>query len=283
MDFPSFLPQVVPGLYLIATPIGNRGDITIRALHALSNVDVIYCEDTRMSQPLLKTYGITKPLKSYHEYNADQIRPSILTFLKEGGRVGLISDAGMPLISDPGYKLVRACQEEGVMYTCVPGASAVLTGLTLSGMPTDKFLYLGFLSSKQYLKYQDIDCSLIFFESPHRLLGTLEKLEKIFGNRDVSVVREITKKFEEIVKGSFSSVKKVFAERDKILGEFVIVLSPPREEVQEVGENLDDALRKALKSHRMKDACTLVSGLLGIPRKQVYARALELKVDEDAS
>ena len=141
IDFPSFLPPVTPGLYLVATPIGNRGDITLRALFTLNHVDVIYCEDTRTSFPLLETYGINKPLKSYHEYNADRIRPQILQLLEQGKAVALISDAGMPLISDPGYKLVRSCQEFGLPLTCVPGASAVLTGLVLSGMPTDHFLF----------------------------------------------------------------------------------------------------------------------------------------------
>lgn len=282
IDFPSFLPPVTPGLYLVATPIGNRGDITLRALFTLSHVDVIYCEDTRTSRPFLETYGIKKPLKSYHEYNADKIRPQILALLEQGKAVALISDAGMPLISDPGYKLVRSCQEINLPLTCVPGASAVLTGLVLSGMPTDHFLFAGFPNIKELYDYKELKASLVFFESPHRLLESLADLSVIFRDRDVAVVREITKKFEEVVKGSFAEVISCFQGREKILGEIVIVLSPPTGEgISETLEaDLDKALLKALITHRIKDACALVAGVMGLPKKQVYARALELKKND---
>lgn len=279
IDFPSFLPPVTPGLYLVATPIGNRGDITLRALFTLSHVDVIYCEDTRTSLPLLETYGIAKPLKSYHEYNADKIRPQIIDLLEKGKAVALISDAGMPLISDPGYKLVRSCQEARLPLTCVPGASAVLTGLVLSGMPTDHFLFAGFPNMKEIFDYQDLKASLVFFESPHRVLETLKGFSVVFKDRQVAVVREITKKFEEVVKGSFQEVISSLEEREKIRGEIVIVLSPPTEGKlsETLEEDLDQLLQRALENHTIKDACALVAGALGVSKKRVYVRALELR------
>jgi 16S rRNA (cytidine1402-2'-O)-methyltransferase len=282
IDFPSFLPPVTPGLYLVATPIGNRGDMTIRALHTLTHADIIYCEDTRTSRTLLETYGIHKPLKSYHEHNEDKVRPQILDLLREGKVLALISDAGMPLISDPGFKLVRSCHEGGLPLTCVPGVSAVTAGLVLSGMPPHPFAFLGFVNLKQAKSYVDFPATLIFFESPHRLLETLEAFASLFKGRDVAVVREITKRFEEVIRGSFTEVLDTLRQRHKILGEIVLVLSPPLEETQEVSEqDLDRAIREALETYTLKDACTLVAGSLGIPKKQVYARALVLKDVEE--
>lgn len=281
ISFPSFLPPITPGLYLVGVPIGNRGDISLRALFTLTHVDVIYCEDTRVSKVLLDTYGIRTSLKSYHEHNADRMRPQIIKALQEGKSIALISDAGMPLISDPGFKLVRSCQEADLLVTCVPGPSAVLTGLVLSGMSSGQFFYGGFVDSKDYVKYQGISSTLIFFESPHRLLQTLETMSLIFANRQIAVVRELTKKFEEIVRGSFDEVLEKFKQREKILGEFVLVLSPPEMvNEQHSDENLDRALLEALEHHRVKDACTLVAGALGLPKKQVYARALLLKKED---
>lgn len=278
INFPSFLPPITPGLYLVATPIGNRGDITLRALFTLHHVDVIYCEDTRTSKPLLDTYGIQTPLKSYHEYNADRIRPQIIEGLQQGRSIALISDAGMPLISDPGFKLVRTCQAENLPLTCVPGASAVMAGLVISGMPTDRFLFAGFPNAKTLTEFSSLPSTLLFFESPHRLLETLQAMSIIFKNRHVAVAREITKKFEEVVRGPFHEVIANFENREKILGECVIVLSPPDQTEEGISEkDLDQALYDAFKTHTLKDACTLVAGALGLPKKQVYARALTLK------
>lgn len=281
MLFPSFLPPITPGLYLVGVPIGNRGDISLRALFTLTHVDVIYCEDTRVSKVLLDTYGVKTSLKSYHEHNADKVRPQIIQALQECKSIALISDAGMPLISDPGFKLVRACQDSGLDLTCVPGPSAVLTGLVISGMPSGQFFYGGFVNSKEYVHYQGIKSTLIFFESPHRLLQTLETMSLVFANRQVAVVRELTKKFEEVVRGSFEEVLDNFKQREKVLGEFVILLSPPEERDEaQATENLDKALLEAMEHHRVKDACTIVAGALGLPKKLVYARALVLKKED---
>lgn len=282
VEFPSFLPPITPGLYLVGVPIGNRGDISLRALFTLTHVHTIYCEDTRVSRVLLDTYGIRTPLKSYHEHNADKVRPHLLQDLKNNQSIALISDAGMPLISDPGFKLVHDCQQHHIPVTCVPGPSAVLTGLVLSGMPSDQFFYAGFVSKKNLPLYQPIPSTLIFFESPHRLLETLKIMSTLFQDRQVAVARELTKKFEEVVQGEFTDVIDNFRNREKILGEFVIILSPPNkalssQEQENVDQKVEQALKEALKTHRLKDACTLVAGAYGLSKKEVYARALLLK------
>lgn len=282
MEFPSFLPPITPGLYLVGVPIGNRGDISLRALFTLTHVQTIYCEDTRVSRVLLDTYGIRTSLKSYHEHNADKIRPHLLEALQNNHSIALISDAGMPLISDPGFKLVCDCHDRQIPITCVPGPSAVTTGLVLSGMPSDRFFYAGFVAPESFSTYQPIPFTLIFFESPHRLLDTLKAMSIVFSNRQVAVTRELTKKFEEVVRGSFEKVIATFESRDKILGEFVIILSPPQktlspQDQEEFDHTVLEALQEALQTHRMKDACTLVAGAYGLSKKDVYARALLLK------
>ena len=183
------------GLYIVATPIGNLGDMTLRALETLKGCDVIACEDTRVSRKLLSAYSIDKPVMSYHDHNAGQVRPFLLDKMKSGQAVALISDAGTPLISDPGYKLVRQCYEADVPVTFLPGASAVIAGLVLSGMPTDRFLFAGFADKKAYGELSPLSMSLIFFESAQRLGATLKDMAHAFPNREVAVVREITKLF----------------------------------------------------------------------------------------
>jgi 16S rRNA (cytidine1402-2'-O)-methyltransferase len=264
------------GLYLVATPIGNLGDITLRALEILRNCDVIACEDTRVSRKLLSAYSIDKPLISYHDHNADQMRPLILDKIAGGQAVVLISDAGTPLISDPGYKLVRQCYEAKLPVTFLPGPSAVIAGLVLSGMASDRFLFAGFADRIAYPELSSINMTLIFFESAKRLGATLKDMAKAFPNREVSVVREITKLFEEVRRGSFDELIHYYEENGPPKGEVVLVLSPKGAQTTPV-EDVDHLLRQALASHSIRDACTLVAGTLGVPRKQIYQRALELK------
>lgn len=267
------------GLYIVATPIGNLGDITLRALETLKGCDVIACEDTRVSRKLLSAYGIDKPLMSYHDHNADQMRPQILDKITQGQAIALISDAGTPLISDPGYKLVRDCYEKSLSVTFLPGPSAVMAGLVLSGMPTDRFLFAGFAQKKAYADFVLLDVTLIFFESARRLGATLKDMAEAFPNRTVAVVREITKLFEEVRGGSFENLIQFYEENGPPKGEVVLVLSPPG--AVEVGTlDIDQLLRQSLETHSIRDACTLVAGTLGMPRKQIYQRALILKEEK---
>lgn len=278
LKLPDFLPVVTPGLYVVATPIGNRGDITLRALDVLQKADLIYCEDTRTSRPLLETFAIKASLKSFHDHNEEIMIPEIIERINQGQKLALISDAGMPLISDPGYKLVRTLQDQQLPVTVIPGASAVVTAAALSGLPTDRFMFCGFVDTRKLVGFQQIEATLIFYESPHRLLRTLEVMRSVFAKRTVSVLRELTKLHEEIVRGTISEVIGIFKAREKILGEIVIVLSPPLTPGHlPSGQDIDAALVEAMQAHSLKDACTLVAGALGVPRKDVYKRALNLK------
>ncbi len=267
------------GLYIVATPIGNLGDITLRALETLKGCNIIACEDTRVSRKLLSAYSIDKPLMSYHDHNADQTRPKILDKITQGQAIALISDAGTPLISDPGYKLVRDCYEKDLPVTFLPGPSAVMAGLVLSGMPTDRFLFAGFAQKRAYAELSSLDMTLIFFESAQRLAATLKDMAGAFPNRTLAVVREITKLFEEVRRGSFETLIQFYEENGPPKGEVVLVLSPPG--TAEVGVmDIDQLLRQALETHSIRDACTLVAGTLGVPRKQIYQRALALKQEK---
>lgn len=273
---PDFLPQVRSGLHIVATPIGNLGDITLRALSILQACDVIFCEDTRISRKLLTVYGISKPLLTYHDHNADSVRPHILQRLQDGQIVVLMSDAGTPLISDPGYKLVRDCQEQGFMVTMAPGPSSVIAGLVLSGQSTHRFLFGGFADAKSFHEFVSLDATLVFFESASRLIATLEKIQQMLPGRMVSVVREITKLFEEVKFGTPQDVRAYYQENPP-RGEIVIVVGPPVTAAQIGSEKIIEMLEETLKTHRLKDACMLVSGALGVPKKIVYNLALQLK------
>lgn len=273
------LPPLKPGLYVVATPIGNLGDITLRALHTLQEATLIACEDTRVSAKLLNAHGIRKPLLSYHDHNADRVRPTLIQKLKEGETIALISDAGTPLISDPGYKLVQECLAEGIFVTTLPGPSSVLSSLILSGFPTDQFFFGGFVNKKNFASVALCPSTLIFFESAKRLLSTLQDMSLAFENRTVSVVREITKLFEETRRGTFAELMQYYEEQGLPKGEVVLVLSPPHTPAVDKKQEMDDLLRQALKTHSLKDACALVAGSLGIPKKVVYQYALSLKAE----
>lgn len=275
--------QFTPGLYLVATPIGNAADITLRALALLSHADLVACEDSRVTGPLLKRYGIDTPLFPYHEHNAAKVRPQLLEKLKAGAVIALVSDAGTPLVNDPGYRLVRACIEEGLPVTTVPGASAVLAGLSLSGLPTDRFLYAGFPPPKQAARRKwlaelnAVPATLVLLESPQRLADSLADMATVLGAREAAVARELTKKFEEIRRGPLSDLAMHYAQAGAPKGEITLVVAPPAEQPAASAADLDGALTGAMARLPLRQAVDEVAVLLNLGRKTVYARALELR------
>ncbi|WP_085901816.1 16S rRNA (cytidine(1402)-2'-O)-methyltransferase [Kiloniella majae] len=275
-----------PALYLVATPIGNMGDITDRAKKILAAADLIACEDTRVTKKLAQAFGFTAPLVAYHEHNADKVRPKLIEKVKKGNVVALVSDAGTPLISDPGYKLANSAHEEGIALTSIPGASAPINALILSGLPTDRFFFNGFLPNKTGARCKalkeltTIPSTLIFFESTHRLAGSLADMFNVLGNRPAAVTRELTKKFEEIRRGNLKELSEHYAETGNPKGEIVIVVGQDSAGPDELTEqDLDDQIKSALESNSLRDAAALVSTATGLPKKKVYQRALELSKD----
>jgi 16S rRNA (cytidine1402-2'-O)-methyltransferase len=270
----------ISGLVIVATPIGNAGDITLRALDLLRRADRIACEDTRVTGGLMARYGIATPLLAYHEHNAARMRPVLLERLRGGETVALVSDAGTPLISDPGYKLVRAAVEAGIPVTTLPGASAALAALVLSGLPTDRFFFAGFLPPRtaarrtELAELAGIAATLIFFESTGRLADTLADMAAVLGARDAAVARELTKLYEEVRRGTVTELAEHYAAADRPKGEIVIVVGPPAAAVEASDTAIDDALRAALATASLRDAVAAVAAALDAPRRRVYARAL---------
>jgi len=284
-----FSTAVAPALYLVATPIGNLEDITLRALRILAAVDLIACEDSRITRRLTEHYGIRTRLLPYHEHNAAQMRPKLLQVLAQGGAVALVSDAGTPLISDPGFKLVRACAEAGHPVSALPGPSAVLAALCLAGLPTDRFFFDGFLPAKATARrarleqLATIDASLVLFESGHRVEDSLADLAAILGNREAAICREMTKLHEEVRRGKLADLAEE-AGALETRGEFVLVIGPPTKPQALSVETLDDILRRELRCGSLKDAVARAAEHSGWARRDVYARALELKThDQGAS
>jgi len=273
-----------PGLYLVATPIGHLGDVTLRALETLAGCDVIACEDTRVTRKLADRYGIATPLTPYHEHNAAEARPQLLARLAGGEAVALVSDAGTPLISDPGYKLVRAAQDAGHAVTAIPGASSVLTALSVAGLPTDRFFFEGFLPAKQAARQKriaalaSIPATLVLFESGPRLAAALADLAAGLGPRAAAICRELTKLHEEVRRGDLATLAHDYAAGGETRGEIVIVVAPP-EEAETANADVDDMLRRALTRVSLKDAVGEVALASGRPRREVYQRALALGKD----
>lgn len=278
---------LAPGLHLVATPIGNLKDITLRALEALAQADVLVCEDTRVTRKLLAAQGIERPLLAYHEHNAAEMRPRLLAELAAGAAVALCSDAGTPLISDPGYKLVRAAIEAGHPVTTLPGASAPLAALVVSGLPSDRFYFGGFLPPKSAARRRtlqalaELEASLLFLESARRLPATLADLAAVLGPRPAAVGRELTKLFEEVRRGRLSELAAVYAEEGPPKGELVIVVGPPEAGSGISAESLDARLRAALADASLRDAVDRVAAESGLPRRQVYQRALALAEESE--
>ncbi len=272
------------GLYLVSTPIGNLEDMTQRGTLVLRQATVIACEDTRTTHKLLSLLSISSNAKmlSYHEYNADKMRPTLISLLLKGEMIALVCDAGTPLVSDPGYRLVRECLDKGIKVFPIPGANALLPALQLSGLPSDRFFFVGFLSSKKSARQKElkeissVPGTLIFYESPHRVKETLTDMLTILGNRNAAVVREITKKFEETKRGSLYDLIADFNQDPK--GEIVILVDRPQPVQEKI--NLNDMLEKALSSQTVKDAAAHIAKETGLSKKHVYQKALELKYDE---
>ncbi len=276
------------GLYIIATPIGNLRDITLRAIDTLRDCDVVLCEDTRVTRTLLQAHDVRTPMVSYHDHSDETKRGQILARLREGQAVALVSDAGMPLISDPGYKLVRACIAEGIYVTSLPGANAPLAALQLSGLPSDRFCFLGFLPAKSGARrkalepWKEVGATLIFFESPQRLASMLADLDAVLPGRYVAVVREITKMFEEARRASAAALIAHYNEAGAPRGEVVVVVGPPPEKIKKAGDNHhEERLRSLLADMKTKDAADTLAKETGLSRKEAYALALRL-VQPDA-
>tara|TARA_B100001996_G_C18648775_1_gene588551 strand:- start:31 stop:975 length:945 start_codon:yes stop_codon:yes gene_type:complete len=270
------------GLAIVATPIGNSRDITLRALDILHEANTIACEDTRITTKLLNLYGISKPLTSYHEHNADKVRPKLIKHLKEGKTIALVSDAGTPLISDPGYKLVLACIKEKIPITPIPGPSSVLTSLMISGLPTDQFFFAGFLSSKATARKKalrslaNIPATLVIMESAKRISKSLTDMAEILGPRPTLVARELTKLFEELKNGLLPDLASHYKLEGPPKGEITIVIGPPLKKLISDKE-LNNQLLRALQNNSVRDATNLVCKESNLPRRKVYTHALKLK------
>jgi 16S rRNA (cytidine1402-2'-O)-methyltransferase len=275
--------SLAPGLHVTATPIGHLADISLRAVNALAAADEILCEDTRVTGKLLHRYGITTRLVPYHDHNAAKLRPRILEGLKEGKALVLVSDAGTPLVSDPGYKLARAVIAEGLALHVIPGASAPLAALTLSGLPSDRFMFCGFLPEKQGERrrlletLKTVPSTLIFFESPHRIVTSLSDIADVLGDRDVAVTRELTKLYEEALRGPALEIAALLGARETIKGEITLVVSPPGEAAALPEEDIDKALLDAATHLPAGQAAAEIAHRFGLARKELYARLLALK------
>ena len=276
------------GLYFVATPIGSARDMTLRGLDILASADLIAAEDTRTARKLMEIHGVPlngRKVVAFHDHSGDGAVARLVADMKSGKSVAYVSEAGTPLVADPGYELGRAAIKEGVEVTTAPGASAVLAGLTVSGLATDRFAFVGFLPSgkkqreNEIAALRDIPFTLVFYESPKRVGEMLANLRDILGDeREAVVCRELTKKFEEITRGSLATLAADFAERT-VKGEIVVLVG--RAGAVEVADgDIDGALREAMKTMRVKDAATVVAGALGLPRRQVYQIALQLGDDE---
>jgi len=272
-------PSLEAGLYIVATPIGNLRDITLRALDVLGAADLLLAEDTRVTGKLLAAYGLGPRMLSYHEHNADAARPKVLAALAEGKAVALVSDAGTPLISDPGFKLVRQAAAAGHRIVPIPGASAALAALVTAGLPTDRFLFAGFPPAKAgaraafLAELAEIDATLVFYETGPRLKASLEAMATAFGGREGAIGRELTKMFEEVRRGSLTGLAAAIDAPPK--GEIVVLVGPPA--ASHTGwsdDDIDAVLRPLLSTLSVKEAAAQVAETLGVPRRAAYARAL---------
>jgi 16S rRNA (cytidine1402-2'-O)-methyltransferase len=275
---------LAPGLYVVATPIGNLADISIRALMTLAAADAVLAEDTRITKRLLAHYGIATPLVSYHEHSGENVRDRVLARLREGAALALVSDAGTPLVSDPGYRLVDAAITENLPVIPIPGASAALAALVVSGLPTDRFFFEGFLPAKsgarrnRLAELADMPGTLVLYEAPHRLTESLADASAVLGPRPAAVARELTKYFETVRRGTLTELASAYAGEPPPKGEIVLLVAAASGEarVAEIEAGLDDRIRAALAHHSIKDAAALVAAETGGPKRDVYNRALAL-------
>ncbi len=270
--------QLEPGLYIISLPIGNAKDITIRALEHLKKVDEIYCEDTRVTRKLLSIYEIKKKLNIYHDHNGEYVRPKIIKKIKGGKCIGIVSDAGTPLISDPGYKLVLSAKKEGLHVTSCPGVSAPITALTLSGLPTDSFYYLGFLPLKKKIRdkslkeVKNLKTSLLIFETSKKIDKTLNDLLLILGNREISICREMTKKFEEIITGRIEDILPILEKR-ALKGEIVIVVGAQKEQENDI--NINEIIDNYKGEYPPSELAKIISNKTGLSKRVIYNKIIK--------
>jgi 16S rRNA (cytidine1402-2'-O)-methyltransferase len=274
-------PHLEPGLYIVATPIGNLGDLTRRAVEILSGADLIACEDTRVTGKLLNHIGIKKPMRRYDDHASDEARDRLLAEMGQKAVV-LVSDAGTPLISDPGYKLVRMAREQGIAITSLPGPSALIVALTLAGLPTDRFLFAGFLPSKDKARgdalteLAAVPWTLVFYETGPRLVDSLDAMARIMPGREVAVARELTKLHEECRTGTVEELAEYYRAHPP-RGEIVLLAGPPPAPAAPEEADVDAALLAALETMSVSQAAGSVAKATGLDRKTLYARALELK------
>jgi 16S rRNA (cytidine1402-2'-O)-methyltransferase len=285
----TFVPSrpLEPALYLVATPIGNLGDITLRALETLAGADVLACEDTRVTRVLLDRYGIAVRPYAYHEHNANEVGPKLLAALEEGRSVALVSDAGTPLVSDPGYRLGQLAIEAGHKVIPIPGASAPLAALVASGLPSDTFLFAGFLPVKEkgrrdrLAELSKIPATLIFFESPHRIAAALASAAHVLGAaRAGSVGRELTKAFEEISRGTLGELSEAFSERT-VKGEIVFLVGPPAYDDVPAAVDVDVLLEELSASMPAAKAAAEAARLTGLSKRDLYQRLVTMKGKDD--
>lgn len=276
--------SIEAGLHVVATPIGNLGDITIRALNVLAAADYILCEDTRITSRLLERYSIRNTMKPYHEHNAENVRPAIIAALQDGKSFALVSDAGVPLVSDPGYRLVQSCIAEGLPVTGLPGASATLTALALSGLPTDCFTFIGFLPQKSKARidvltsFKSLPSTLIAFESPNRIVDALADVTTTLGDRPIALGRELTKLHEEVLRGTASDVREILRARESVKGEIVLVIGPAQDELIVVADDeIELAITQALNNNPASKAANSVAKLFNLKKEDIYARILKRK------
>jgi 16S rRNA (cytidine1402-2'-O)-methyltransferase len=267
--------------YIVPTPIGNFADITLRALDVLKEVDEIICEDSRVTNKLLRHYNIKKSLYVYNDYSDEHTRNLIISKLQAGKKLALVSDAGTPLISDPGYKLIKAIKNMQLNVTVLPGACSIISALVASGMPTDNFMFVGFLPNTKIARLnrlknlQDLDTSMVFFESPKRLIATLTAMQEVLRQRTVCVIRELTKKFEEITYNSFAQVISHYQMKE-IKGEVIVIVSPLENTLQTNAE-LEESLSLLLAKMSVKDAVAILGAQSNVSKKTLYNLAVEIK------
>jgi 16S rRNA (cytidine1402-2'-O)-methyltransferase len=275
---------LAPGLYLVATPIGNLADISLRALAVLSRADLVAAEDTRHSKKLLSHFGIKAELRPYHEHNAERERPKLIARIAAGQSVALISDAGTPLVSDPGYKLVREALDRALLVSSIPGPSSVLAALTSAGLPTDSFLFAGFLPPKSGPRRTRLDelkfapATLVFFETAPRLARSLADMAEVLGPREATLAKELTKLHERVTRGTLRELAEALAESESPKGEFVVLVAPPAEDLAEASdEMIVQQLERMLRNESFRDAVRVVAETLGVKRSRVYELGLRLK------
>ena len=271
-------------LFIVATPIGNLADITLRALETLKQVNLILCEDSRVTSVLLNHYLIDKPLLVYNDHSNENVRHKIINKLQEGQNLALVSDAGTPLISDPGYKLIQELKKLEIEIETIPGPCSIIAALTLAGLPTDRFMFVGFLphktagKEKLFTEVSSIITTLICFESANRLLDTLQLMDTYFNNRNIAVIREITKLYEEVASGNALEIIQYYQTHpDKLRGEIVLLIEPPKEDNVNSEDEIIAILKNLMQSMTLRDSVEIVTSQYSMAKKQIYKLALKVK------